>query len=203
MLSDKLEQIKDDLASLAAAGQYCSLFSGKDEEDLDKDLLAKELMLIAKTAESLSEHAGNYLLAEECRKKKDHSALTGTFFMDDDTIRILVDGRIRRRTRTDHGKSSGIGYEAYHEAVFNLLSELGGEKYMRYREKVRISFVQHYAPDTPMLDADNMEVKPFIDAICLFLLDDDSVEQCSLSLDGIVDGRDFLEILIRPAAAKE
>ena len=78
------------------------------------------------------------------------------------------------------------------------MTDLCSKRCRRYREKVRISFIQHYAPGAPVLDADNMEVKPFIDAICIYLLDDDSIEQCCLSLDGVIDGNDFLEIIIQP-----
>lgn len=202
MLPDKLEKIKEDLASLAAAGQYCSLFSDRDEESLDKDILCKELELIAEAAGNLAEHAGNYLLTEERRKAKDGQTLSGNIFQSGDTVRIQVDGRIRKRKQSSRSQSPGTGYESYNTAVFDLMTDLCSKRCRRYREKVRITFIQHYAPGAPVLDADNMEVKPFIDAICIYLLDDDSIEQCCLSLDGAIDGNDFLEIIIQPVVRR-
>ena len=198
MLSDNLEKIKEDLASLAAAGQYCSLFASQGEDDLDKDVLCKELELIAESAGNLAEHAGNYLLTEECRKRKESPRLSGEIFQSGDTVRIYVKGRIRKRKQSNRAQSPGAGYESYNAAVFDLITELCSKECKRYREKVRISFIQHYALNTPVLDADNMEVKPYIDAICIYLLDDDSIEQCCLSLDGVIDGDDWLEIVVQP-----
>lgn len=198
MLSEELEQLRTDLASLSAAGQYCSLFTIDDEENLNMDCLRQELSLIEKSSEQMALHARSYLRKVEGREEKKISDLKGFISKSNDLIRIRIDGRIRRRQQSVRGESPGTGYEKYVKSVFDLLSELGSGEYKRYREKVQISFIQHYASTQSMLDADNMEVKPFIDAICLYLLDDDSPEHCFLVLDGIVDGSDWLEITIQP-----
>jgi len=61
---------------------------------------------------------------------------------------------------------------------------------------VWISFTQHYADQRRMLDVDNMDIKPIIDAICLYLLPDDSPSHCAIMLDEQLDREEFLKIRI-------
>ena len=127
--------------------------------------------------------------------------LEGSIEKKDGVLVITIDGRIWKRKQIHRGRPDNAGYEDYLDAVYRFFAENRIFDYPRYREKVWISFIQHYDKRERMLDVDNMEIKPFVDAVCMYLLPDDSPEQCAVTLDGLPDQKEFLEIRIFPYAS--
>ena len=124
--------------------------------------------------------------------------LEGNITTENDILTIRMDGRIWKKKQILRGGQTNVGYEAYIDAVNQFFEENELFRYPRYHEKVWISFTQHYADQRRMLDVDNMDIKPIIDAICLYLLPDDSPIHCAVLLDGQLDQEEFLEIRIFP-----
>lgn len=124
--------------------------------------------------------------------------LEGNITTENDILTIRMDGRIWKRKQILRGRQENAGYEAYIDAVNQFFEENELFKYPCYHEKVWISFTQHYADQRRVLDVDNMDIKPIIDAICLYLLPDDSPGHCAVMLDGQLDWKEFLEIRIFP-----
>ena len=124
--------------------------------------------------------------------------LEGNIATENGILIIRMDGRIWKRKQILRGRQENAGYEAYIDAVNQFFEENELFKYPCYHEKVWISFTQHYADQRRVLDVDNMDIKPIIDAICLYLLPDVSPGHCAVMLDGQLDQKEFLEIRIFP-----
>lgn len=124
--------------------------------------------------------------------------LDGNILVKNNILIINIEGRIWKRKQICRNIEGNAGYEEYIDAVYNFFSKNMPDEHLHYHQKVLISFTQHYSEKRRMLDADNMEVKPFIDAICMYFLDDDSPEQCAIMLDGVADEREYLVIKIAP-----
>lgn len=122
--------------------------------------------------------------------------LEGNLYMEGNDLVICIDGRIWKRKQIRRGIRDNAGYEEYNDAVYRFLQDHGIMEYPRYHQKVWMAFTQHYVERKRMLDVDNMETKPFIDAISMYLMEDDSPEQCAIILDGKLDDREYLEIRI-------
>lgn len=65
-----------------------------------------------------------------------------------------------------------------------------------YTEPVVICFIHHYKSERDMVDHDNYDIKPFIDAICVKFLHDDGPKWCSYYMDYVMDNASFSEIKI-------
>ena len=71
-------------------------------------------------------------------------------------------------------------------------------KNIYYKEPVIFAFIHHYATDKDIVDHDNLVYKPFIDAISVFVLKDDSPRQCAHYMDFKMDNKTFSEIRVLP-----
>ena len=67
-----------------------------------------------------------------------------------------------------------------------------------YCEKVVLVFLNHYPEEVMAKDHDNMETKPFIDAIAAYGLPGDDPKWCAHYMDYILDGENYTEIYVVP-----
>lgn len=69
---------------------------------------------------------------------------------------------------------------------------------IQYNTPVVLAFIHHYAEKEDMVDHDNLLYKPFIDAVSVLFLKNDSPRQCSHFMDYMMDCKTFSEIYIVP-----
>lgn len=67
---------------------------------------------------------------------------------------------------------------------------------LHYTDPVVLKFIHHYQNESDMCDHDNYDIKPFIDAICVNFLPDDSPKWCAYYMDYVMDNKNFSEIII-------
>lgn len=85
---------------------------------------------------------------------------------------------------------------AYNEA---FRKEFEHGKFKLFNEKVVMIFFHHFDQKRGAVpDTDNLETKPIIDIISLYVLRDDSHEYMCHFVDAIEDDRDYTEIIICP-----
>lgn len=85
---------------------------------------------------------------------------------------------------------------AYNEA---FRKEFEHGKFKIFDQKVVMIFFHHFDRNRRVVpDTDNLETKPIIDIISLYVLRDDSHEYMSHYVDAIEDDRDYTEIIICP-----
>lgn len=69
---------------------------------------------------------------------------------------------------------------------------------IHYDTPVVLAFLHHYAAEEEMVDHDNLLYKPFIDAVSVLLLKNDSPRQCSHFMGHVMDDSSFTEIYVIP-----
>lgn len=69
---------------------------------------------------------------------------------------------------------------------------------IQYNEPVVVAFIHHYSAKEEMVDHDNLLYKPFIDAISVIFLKNDSPRQCAHFMDYMMDRETFSEVYIVP-----
>lgn len=70
---------------------------------------------------------------------------------------------------------------------------------IHYDIPVVLAFIHHYVEENEMVDHDNLLYKPFIDAISVSILKNDSPRQCSHFMGHMMDSSTFSEIYVLPA----
>lgn len=123
-----------------------------------------------------------------------YAAETCEISIDRDIVNIrfgdLLPHREKRGVET---YTSSIPYiRAFYKAAKERLQGIS------YSEPVVLAFLHHYAANEDMVDHDNLIYKPFIDAISVSLLKDDSPRQCSHFMGHVMDDHTFSEIYILP-----
>lgn len=97
--------------------------------------------------------------------------------------------------REKRGVESYASSIPYIRAFYKAAEDLQG---MHYDTPVVLVFLHHYAAEEEMVDHDNLLYKPFIDAISVLLLKNDSPRQCSHFMGHMMDNCSFTEIYVIP-----
>jgi len=129
--------------------------------------------------------------------------LNGDFFYDPDKnqIRITLPGRLPSRPK-QNGRQT-IWISQYKRDIKSTFAYLFRGLDRNLGPKIHLHFYLHYKDARTMKDHDNVDPKPIIDEITYYLLPDDSPSHLSLSFDGVSDGQDLIEIIIRAVTNKD
>lgn len=89
---------------------------------------------------------------------------------------------------------------AFHEPIRTALDNALKEGLLKHYEvKVVLCFIHHYAEGDAYVDHHEFEIKPVIDTIKQFLIDDDSPDRLAYYSKGIADDRTYTEIIMVPS----
>lgn len=113
----------------------------------------------------------------------------------DEVTSIVFGELLPKRTKGYYLNEREIITQLY---VKGMAENLLDKKFVPYKEKVVIAVIHHYDSSTRMLDHDNFEVKPVVDAIASILLIDDSPKYVSYYINHVEDEKTFSEIRIIP-----
>lgn len=140
---------------------------------------------------------------EELLSRTELSSVIIDFRAYEDTLIIDLPELLPHRPTYDAVKRTMKYYydidkwKIMYEAAFRKEFEYG--KFQIYGEKVCLIFLHHYDREKKVVpDTDNLETKPIIDIIALYLLRDDSYEYMSHYVDAVEDDRSYTEIIICP-----
>lgn len=140
---------------------------------------------------------------EESLNRAELSSVKLDFHSYDDILIIDLPELLPHRPTYDASRRTMKYYYAVdkwkimYEAAFRKEFEYG--KFQIYGDKVCLIFLHHYDRSKKVVpDTDNLETKPIIDIIALYLLRDDSYEYMSHYVDAVEDDRSYTEIIICP-----
>jgi hypothetical protein len=117
------------------------------------------------------------------------------------TIELLENNicRIKFGSLLPHNPKRGCKLKDHNDTCASFLEgfyQEAAKMNLHYTDPVVLKFIHHYQNEGDMCDHDNYDIKPFIDAICVNFLPDDSPKWCAYYMDYVMDDENFSEIII-------
>lgn len=116
-------------------------------------------------------------------------------YIDSDIIKISFDNHLPLRTKGYMLNERDTIYKLYIKPLDQCFMNLGASK---YQGKVVMSIIHTYAEGEMLIDHDNYEVKPIIDAINSLCLIDDSPKHVSYHIDYKIGEQSKTDIYLVP-----
>lgn len=112
-----------------------------------------------------------------------------------DITKITINSLLPVRIKGYHVYERETIEKIYLAPLINLMHE---NRAKMYREKVVICFIHNFGKGSRLIDHDNFEIKPFVDAIASVLLPDDNPEFLSYYMNHKMSETDCTEIYLVP-----
>lgn len=113
------------------------------------------------------------------------------------STRVVFDTLIPKKVKHIRNKNADVSniYATYLADFYKRVRE---KKWRVFNEPVVIEFINHFCCRKDMVDHDNFDYSPFLDAISAAFLIDDGPAYCSYYMDSVSDTETYSEFVIIP-----
>ncbi len=191
--------------SNSCSNMYKEAFSGNESgaEDV-RLLLIAECARLIDTLERFT--FNNSETAGECNSE---NKLGIDFYFDEKNhiFKCIIPGRLNRRPHVNGVSSqkqvTGYDLAKYKQDIIESFNSYFKDHVILFDRRVDVIITSHYNDMNHMVDYDNLEIKPIIDAISRNMLVDDNPMCCRLILDAVYGNikKEFTEVVVQYCAS--